>query len=334
MKVLIIAARGFEKGDDTGEYFSRAFKQEGCEVAMVSHRNVLRSNPFPHESFRKYFKRKADSFVLRGVRTSQPDVVVVIKGETLTPELLTEMRAVCKARFVNLFPDNPFNYAEVLATVPLYNLFCVKDTFVLEQLRLMGGENVRWLPQCADPDALGADYPISSAEQAQHECDVVLIGSIYRQRFEILKELDEFELHVWGSTVSDVSPNDPHVVRWHRGRPLVGLEKGAALRSARIALNTHHPLNDIHGVNMRTFEICGAGGFQLVDAKQDLKRCFEPGVEVATYSSRHELVEQVRHFLSRKEDRISIASRGLKRVRAGHTYRHRVKQLMEMCGFS
>ncbi len=42
-------------------------------------------------------------------------------------------------------------------------------------------------------------------------------------------------------------------------------------------------MNDIVGVNLRTFELARAGAAQVIDFKEDLARLFKPGEEVIAY---------------------------------------------------
>ncbi|MBI4575117.1 MAG: glycosyltransferase [Planctomycetes bacterium] len=334
MRVLVIAARGFERGDALGTRMAEALERAGHEVSITSHRDVLRANPLPRLApLRRLYARRAGRAVLAAARRSRPELVLVVKGETLTSDLLSEIKAGAGARLVNLFPDNPYYYPSVLPTVPIYDRFLVKDSFVLQQMHLMGAGRAAYLLPCADPEGTGAGSEPDERERARFGCQVVLIGSLYPHRYELLAALAHLDVKVWGSSIApELGPEAPHVRRWWQGRPLVGREKGAGLRSASVAFNSHHPLNDIYGVNKRSFEICGAGAFQVVDAKVDLERCFDVGRELVAYRSIGELREVVAHYLERPEERRDIAARGLARVRKEHTYDHRALEIMAMAG--
>ncbi len=109
--------------------------------------------------------------------------------------------------------------------------------------------------------------------------------------------------------------------------PIYGLRKSAAMRAAKIALNTNHPF-ELGGVNKRTFELGATGSFQLTDGPR-VEEYYEPGVECAVFRGPDDLVDKVRHYLARPEERAEIARRGLLRAFRSHTYQHRLNELFD-----
>ena len=99
------------------------------------------------------------------------------------------------------------------------------------------------------------------------------------------------------------------------------------MRAAAIALNTTHPF-ELGGVNKRSFELGGAGAFQLTDGPR-IEEYYEPGVECATFRGPQDLVDKVRYYLDHPEERAEIARRGLLRAFREHTYQHRLNELMD-----
>lgn len=47
------------------------------------------------------------------------------------------------------------------------------------------------------------------------------------------------------------------------------------------------------------------------------------------YESKEDLLEKVDYYLSHDEERMAIARHGHGKVAAGHTYRHRVRQMLD-----
>lgn len=66
----------------------------------------------------------------------------------------------------------------------------------------------------------------------------------------------------------------------------------------------------------RPFEITACGGFLLTNVAPELLEFFEPDVEIATYSSAHELGSRIRYFLEHEDERLAIAAAGLRRSAA------------------
>src|SRR5262249_9758960 len=145
-------------------------------------------------------------------------------------------------------------------------------------------------------------------------------------RQEILRQLDEFDIRVWG-----IAP------RWfvyrlrspHMRRPVFGDDKVRAALAAKIALNCLH-YAEVNALNCRAFELAGCGAFQICTARPVLPEHFEPGVEIETFASSSELVEKVRHYLQTPDAANAIAKRGQERAHAEHTYEHRLREIFRV----
>lgn len=96
---------------------------------------------------------------------------------------------------------------------------------------------------------------------------------------------------------------------------------------SKMCLNIHH-YQSKEGVNPRTFEILGAGGFQLIDYKKILEELFDIDKELVCYRGIEELVEKIIYYLDRDEERNIIAKAGHQRVLKEHTIRHRVERIL------
>jgi len=97
---------------------------------------------------------------------------------------------------------------------------------------------------------------------------------------------------------------------------------------ATLSLNHHHPMNDIAGVNTRTFELAAAGACQVVDWKEDLPALFTPGREVLAYRDLGELRRLLDYHLAHPEEAREIGQQALKRALGEHTLRHRLEEML------
>ena len=84
------------------------------------------------------------------------------------------------------------------------------------------------------------------------------------------------------------------------------------------------------GVNIKTFEICAAGGFQLSDNPEDLGKAFDIGRELDVFENAGQFREKVDFWLAHDEERARVASAGQRRVTADHTMRARIDELMRI----
>ena len=82
------------------------------------------------------------------------------------------------------------------------------------------------------------------------------------------------------------------------------------------------------GIPLRAFDIMGCGGFLLSNFQADFLDDFVPGEDFVYYESREDLLQKVDYYLCHEEERKAIARNGHDKVAAGHTYRHRVREML------
>jgi spore maturation protein CgeB len=87
-------------------------------------------------------------------------------------------------------------------------------------------------------------------------------------------------------------------------------------------------MNDVVGVNIRTFELAAAGAGQVVDLKEDLSALFKPEEEVITFRDLAELKRQLDRYLAHPEEARAIGENGRRRALAEHTLRHRLEEII------
>jgi hypothetical protein len=87
-------------------------------------------------------------------------------------------------------------------------------------------------------------------------------------------------------------------------------------------------------LNMRFFEAMSYGVCELANEDQngwkDLG--FEDGKHFLSYGSIEEAKEKVRWALDNPDEREAIAKAGMEKVRAEHTYEHRIEQMLDVIG--
>jgi len=76
-------------------------------------------------------------------------------------------------------------------------------------------------------------------------------------------------------------------------------------------------LND--DINMRCFEVTGAGGFLLTNRIASLEELFVDGKEVVMYDSIDDAVEKAKYYLAHDSEREKIALAGYERAMKDHT---------------
>lgn len=83
------------------------------------------------------------------------------------------------------------------------------------------------------------------------------------------------------------------------------------------------------GIPLRGFDILGAGGFLLSNFQADFLDHFVPGEDFVYYESTEDLLQKIDYYLTHEEERKAIAGNGHDKVAAGHTFRHRVREILD-----
>ncbi|MCR5304739.1 MAG: glycosyltransferase [Lachnospiraceae bacterium] len=103
-------------------------------------------------------------------------------------------------------------------------------------------------------------------------------------------------------------------------------ESPVAMNRAKINLNI--TLRSIRsGMPLRVFEIMGSGGFLMTNFQGDFGEFFTPGEDFEYFEDREDLVERCSYYLEHEDERREIAESALKKIKARHTFEHRVREM-------
>lgn len=113
----------------------------------------------------------------------------------------------------------------------------------------------------------------------------------------------------------------------NRGTVDYYLQMPQVFKQSRINLNIS--LRSIKsGIPLRAFDIMGSGGFLLSNYQADFLDDFIPGEDFAYYESKEDLLAKIDYYLTHEEERQAVAKNGHDKIAAGHTYRHRVREML------
>lgn len=85
-------------------------------------------------------------------------------------------------------------------------------------------------------------------------------------------------------------------------------------------------------IKARPFELAGSGAFVISGYADDLDRYYVRDKEMVFYESLPELLEKVKYFLARPEERKRIAEAGYARTLREHTYEARFREIFSHIG--
>src|SRR5438094_1375723 len=243
----------FERPEHMGVDFRDELVAMGHEVRTFAYRrnNPLYKNRGTKAAYQLFILRRLE----RLCHAWRPSIVLVIKGGPITPGLVRRVKRRHDILFVNFFPDNPLLMLP-FDGIEAYDVFFTKERYALQALESVGLRNLHYLPMYCVP---GLHHPVTltAEEAARYHADVSLVGSRYAYRERLVRELAGYPLRVWGSGWPRVA--DPALRRLVAGGAVFDRAKLCVYSGSTLALNPHHPMNDIDGVNTRAFELAAAG---------------------------------------------------------------------------
>src|SRR5215212_1315277 len=145
-----------------GMDFAEELGALGHHVEVFAYRrdNVLYKNKPTKVAYQRALNRRLE----RRCAEARPDVVLVVKGGPLGPDVLQRIKRASGAVLLNLFPDNPL-WMMPFAQIEPYDLFFTKERYALRQLELVGLRNLYYLPLYCVP-LLHHPVPVDAADAA------------------------------------------------------------------------------------------------------------------------------------------------------------------------
>jgi spore maturation protein CgeB len=312
-----------------GTDFAEELRALGHGVDTFAYRrdNLLYKNKPTKTAYQRTLNRRLE----RLCTDRRPDVVLVVKGGPIAPDVVRRMKAATGALVVNFFPDNPL-WMMPFDQIEPYDLFFTKERYALRQLELVGLRNLYYLPMYCVP-SLHHPVALEEAEAAALRDTVALVGAHYPYRERLVRELLDYPIRVWGP---GWRRTDASIARCVAGGFIDGRAKLAVYCGATLSLNPHHPMNDVVGVNTRAFELAAAGACQVVDQKEELSHLFKPGEEVVAFRDLPELRRQLTYYLAHPDEARAIGDNARRRALGEHTTRHRIEEMLaamhDRCG--
>jgi spore maturation protein CgeB len=155
-------------------------------------------------------------------------------------------------------------------------------------------------------------------------------GPIHEERNTLLERVArKIPIDFWGYDL-DYLESDSPVRRGYHGEAW-GLRMYEIRHNSLIVLTGHiSRVADGFANNMTLYEATGVGACLVTDFKDNLGNILEPEQEVVTYRSAEECVEKVHYLLDHEEERARIANRGQEKTLREHTYRQRMKELVDI----
>lgn len=260
--------------------------------------------------------------VIAVVREVRPDRVLVIKGDGLGPAFWEALGET--PRILWLYDDlhrHDYTPAFLREVGPVVSY----SRSEAQLLREEHGVRATFVPDAFDPHR----RPLPHARSGL----VAFVGAGYPNRCRILSDLAARGLPVraWGRDFSRHPVDRARTWSWRR--PAIAASRDVPLERAYEIVGEAACAVNIHGLqtghSMRTFEIPGMGGVELVD-RADVAEFYDIGTEVALWSSTEELADLARRALRDRTWSETLRREGRRRTLAEHTFDHRIAAIEEL----
>jgi len=259
----------------------------------------------------------------------RPDVILTIKGESITPPTMNYLRRELRVPAVLWFPDDPLLYQALSRHLaPGYDGVLTSSVDAVDWYLAQGVKKARWIGFACEP-RVHRKVALSPGEQEAYGADVVFVGVYYPERRRVLERLCGLGLRVWGPYWYRPLLGR-RLAKHYMGRGVYFQELVKVYAAAKIVLNIHHPKMRYGGMkaNSRVYEACGCGAFQLCDRTRGLEELFVPGEEIGCYEGAEDVLEKVCYYLERPDERERIAQAGQRRAYKDHTFDQRAKEIV------
>jgi spore maturation protein CgeB len=282
------------------------------------------------EGLRRRWLKRRDQRLLDLAQRSRPDFTLILRGETLSRQLLEALKGRGCGPLFTWWQDNPFRFP-IEDRLPLFDRFFVFDRSYVSALRSAGAKAVDYLP-CACDETVYRPVRLSRSQSRRLRSEVAWVAWHVPGRERLVRGLQEFDLKVWGrgwghpSVQASLNGARRRVVAPERYIP--DRIVAQIYSAARIGLNLHNEQTRVAGLNARAFEVLSCGTFELTDRIQGMEELLDPNQEVAAYGCVEEAREKTAYYLRHPEEAQRMAQLGRRRVLGEHTYLHRMRTLL------
>lgn len=318
--------------------YAAGFRRAGAVVGTYCLATVFRAGwprPFVRAANRiapEVMLARFNQRLLRDLRGSDYDLLLVLKGERIDPATIEGIRATSRAAWVNFYPDDPFSgvrsnrLAFGPATLRAYDLCLTFARHLVPRYQREGVARVEWLPFARDPDQ---HSPV--ANPPKPEFDAVFVGNLDAARIEWLAPIArELRLAIFGEHTLRAVPSVNALRRARFFPAAYGRDLAPALMRGAISLNVMRDQNR-YSHNMRSYESPACGAFTLSQRTPELTEMFRDGEDVVFAESPDAMLETARRWLADPAGRERVARAGFVRVEHD-TYQRRAVKILQMTG--
>lgn len=257
--------------------------------------------------------------ILARLKTIKPDLFLSVTHR-YSPVFLEALKSLVNLRV--LWWGDPLGEDKRLTLLSKsWSAVFLKDLVGVNKLRLVG-RSCFLLDEAMNP---AWHKPVSE----QSNSSIIVAGNYYNYRQSLCEFLIEagYQLDLYGPKSPRWSL--PVIKQKHKGVYIVKEEKSRVFGAGLACLNSFN-FYEGNSINCRAFEVAGAAGLQLIEYRDAIERCFEPGKELLTFKTKDELLSLIDRAQKEPKEMKKIREAGAKRALAQHTYQHRLTEILRI----
>lgn len=332
-RVLILTPSANDHG--LGLFYERAFVELGCATLKLGVSPVASRDQLKYRALNKLYaiavtiENVANIYfevILKQVRRFSPNVIIVIRCETLSGEQVATLRSIASDGVFNVYPDSPLAIPTIdklraKNAIPQFSGVFTFARALVPVFYQLGAVKAFYLP-------FGFDSRTHQPQPRDHDrTNIGYFGTWGRGPEYWLRCVLPYGLAIYGDGWARVPHSDPLRRVWARSSGTLG-DFAKKIASVEIVFNI---VRAEHGCtqSMKTFEIPACGGFQLTNRTEEQLSFFREGVDCEYYDSVDELTSKLEFYLRNPTSVKRIARSGLV-ASAPHTYVSRARKIKNL----
>lgn len=268
----------------------------------------------------------------------KPEMILLIKPMGMNPEWFEHIRK--KGALIVMWYPDPLILNDMLQVARKTDFFFTMAEGLISEYRHAGIKRVFFLSQGFEPSFFQIKN-ITEEERKIFSSDISFIGNIdttytYIERRDRLKKIlsSGFHLKWWGPRLGRKLKNLPLMMsalgRAYGGKFVYGEEYAKVVKLSRIILAFDRAPQIKKSMSARMYTAVGCGAFYMCQYVDGIEDFLVPGKEIVTFNNNEEMLELIRYFMHKDEERKKISERGQMRVLNEHTYRHRLAEMLDL----
>ncbi|MCK4809729.1 MAG: glycosyltransferase family 1 protein [Candidatus Omnitrophica bacterium] len=275
--------------------------------------------------------------IIARAKEFNPDLIWVDKGLLIDPKTLKDCKRLPNSPIlIHYSPDDMMNLNNqsrfYLRSIPLYDIHITTKTPNIEELKGLRAKRVYFMDNAYCP-AMHRPVPIADVDRKMYGGYMGFIGSYEKERSNSMIHVAKsgLQVRIWGPGWENCNLVQ-HQNLLIENRSLWREEYAQVICSTELNLCFLRKVNR-DTQTTRSIEIPACGGFMVAERTDEHLRLFKEDEEAVFFSSDVELVEKLRYYIKRPEERRRIARAGRDRcLKSGYSNENRLKVFFQELG--